>query len=115
MRVALVQMRSAKGAPQRNLKRMLAYLDEAHEKGADLVCFPEASIGGYGDPGRWRDGVLTWDGPQAKRLIEWSSRHGTAIVAGMIEAISAPFTGKRICAPVGCAAGAFYVSGGASM
>ena len=86
MRIALVQMRSAKGAPQRNLQRILAYLDEAHENGADLVCFPEASIGGYGDPDRWREGVLTWDGSQAKRLLEWSSRHDTAIIAGMIEA-----------------------------
>ncbi len=68
MRIALVQMRSAKGAPQRNLERMLDYLDEAHEKGADLVCFPEASIGGYGDPDRWREGVLSWDGPLTDRV-----------------------------------------------
>ena len=85
MRIALVQMRSAKGAPPRNLERMPAYLDEAYGNGADLVCFPEASIGGYGDPGRWREGVLSWDGPQAERLVEWSSRHDAAIIAGMIE------------------------------
>jgi len=53
--VALIQMRYEKGAIDANLAAMDAHLRAAGERGAEIVCFPEASIAESGD---WSEGVL---------------------------------------------------------
>ncbi len=47
VRVAGVQMDVALGEPQKNLERILAFLEEAALAGARLVVFPECAITGY--------------------------------------------------------------------
>ncbi|HEX5506687.1 MAG TPA: nitrilase-related carbon-nitrogen hydrolase, partial [Thermomicrobiales bacterium] len=67
LRVALVQMRCKKGAVDENLDAMADYL--AATRGADVVCFPEASITGYIDPARHPRAVLRLDGPEVARFV----------------------------------------------
>lgn len=47
LRLAMVQMSSVVGNIDDNFERMLKYIDMAAEKGADIICFPEASLTGY--------------------------------------------------------------------
>ena len=52
VKVAGVQMDVTLGEPERNLARMLAYLEETHTQGALLTVFPElAPIAELGVPG----------------------------------------------------------------
>lgn len=45
--VALAQMRGVYGDKARNMARILDLIGEAARRGADLICFPEASLTGY--------------------------------------------------------------------
>jgi predicted amidohydrolase len=46
-RIALAQFGAALGDVDANLERMLAFLDEAGTKNADVVCYPELCLSGY--------------------------------------------------------------------
>lgn len=46
-KIASVQMNCENGTPKETLKRMLAYIDEAAEQGAELVILPEGIYQGY--------------------------------------------------------------------
>lgn len=45
--IALVQMEVLPGRPDRNVARMLEYLDQARRAGAQIVAFPELCVSGY--------------------------------------------------------------------
>ncbi len=45
--IALAQINTVLGNVPRNLETHLAYIDQAHASGADLVLFPELSLTGY--------------------------------------------------------------------
>lgn len=47
MRFALAQMEVLAGQPRKNLEQALRALDEAVEKGAEAVLYPEMALGGY--------------------------------------------------------------------
>jgi predicted amidohydrolase len=47
LRIAVVQMGAAARQVDANLRRMLAALEEAHARAAELVCFPELCVSGY--------------------------------------------------------------------
>ncbi|MCK6548485.1 NAD(+) synthase [Myxococcota bacterium] len=52
-RIALGQIEVVPGLPERNVERMLTFVDEAKRRGAELVAFPEMSVGGYLVGDRW--------------------------------------------------------------
>jgi predicted amidohydrolase len=85
-RVALVQMRCEKGAIGANLDAMAAHLRECVARGAEIVCFPEASITGYVDPGRYPEAVVRLDGPEVARFVALTRDCGMTALAGIIEA-----------------------------
>ena len=47
MKIALAQMEVIPNQPKKNLENMLRMIEEAKEKKADLIAFPEMCIGGY--------------------------------------------------------------------
>ncbi|MEM5948874.1 NAD(+) synthase [Spirochaetia bacterium 38H-sp] len=53
MRIALAQMDVTAGNPEKNVEKMIAMMDDARSKGAELVVFPELCVGGYFVGDRW--------------------------------------------------------------
>ena len=47
LNLALAQINTVLGDVNKNLEKHLALIDEAHDKGADLILFPELSLTGY--------------------------------------------------------------------
>ena len=47
MRIALAQINIHVGNFSGNLEKMIDYINQAKQKGADLICFPELSTCGY--------------------------------------------------------------------
>lgn len=75
---------------QTNLKRHLYFIDQAVEKGAEFVGFPELSLNGY----RFSD-KMTWlslEGPEVKTLQKTAQEKGIYLAAGLAEQDKA---GKR--------------------
>ncbi|MFI5275094.1 MAG: carbon-nitrogen hydrolase family protein, partial [Ktedonobacterales bacterium] len=84
--VALVQMRSEKGAIAANLDATADYLRQAVERSVDVIAFPEASLTGYVDPTRYPDAVVRLDGPEVARLLALTQRMELTVIAGLVEA-----------------------------
>jgi len=84
--VALVQMRCEKGAIDENLAATRAHLREARARGAEIACFPEASITGYVDPARHPGALVAVDGPEVARFVALTGEAGVTALAGIIEA-----------------------------
>ena len=55
MKIALAQMDVVPGRPEKNVKKMLAMIEEAKEKHADVVAFPEMAVSGYLLSDLWLD------------------------------------------------------------
>src|SRR5436309_2194618 len=86
IRIGLVQMRCEKGAIDRNLAIIHAYLEAGLSQGVDIMCFPEMSITGYVDPTRYPEAVLYLDGPEVARFIELTKEIPSILIAGLVEA-----------------------------
>lgn len=50
IKIALIQQKAVPNNKEANLKLAIQYIKEAHEKGADLVLFPEMWSNGYAPP-----------------------------------------------------------------
>ena len=85
LKIALVQMRCEKRAGSENLGRMIAYLEEAVAYGAEVVCFPDMCIPGYVDPSKCPSGILHWNGPEVKHVLEWSNGKPVTAIVGIVE------------------------------
>lgn len=85
LRIAAVCMRAAPGDIDGNLKKTEAFVLEASRQGAEVVCFPELSLSGYGlrdpevlcPPDRGEEAVRT--------ITEMACAHDVVILAGLIE------------------------------
>lgn len=101
LRIAAVQMQATVGMTSANLAKMELFIENAHSKSVDIVCFPELSIQGY---------TLT----QAKKLAEplcgpschflqgLSHKHNIVIIAGFIEkSASKPYITQVVFYPEG--------------
>jgi len=84
-RIALVQMFSEKGAVEQNLIETARYIDEAEKRGVDVVGFPEASLSGYSDRGKFPEAVLSRDGPEAAQFVKMTEGKNLTALAGIIE------------------------------
>jgi nitrilase len=103
MKVAVVQAAGKLFDLAGGLQKMEALLGEAAGRGAQLVLFPEAFLGGYprglsfgtvvgsrSPQGReqWLDywqHTIRMPGPETEVIAELAARHGVYLVAGMIE------------------------------
>jgi NAD+ synthase (glutamine-hydrolysing) len=52
-RFALAQIEVKAGMPEQNVEKMIRFIGEARDRGADLVVFPEMSVGGYLVGDKW--------------------------------------------------------------
>lgn len=86
LRIALVQMRCEKGALARNLDATRASLAEAAANGAEIVCFPEASLTGYVDPTRYPGALLTLQSPEVACFVALTGEMHVTALAGIVEA-----------------------------
>lgn len=85
LRIAAVCMHAAPGDIDGNLRKTEAFVVEASRQGADVVCFPELSLSGYGlkdpetlcPPDRGEDAV--------RAITEMARTHELIILAGLIE------------------------------
>jgi predicted amidohydrolase len=84
--LGLVQMHCEKGQVEHNLARTLDYLHAAARRGVRFLAFPEMSLTGYADPGKYPQACLHLDGPEVSRLV--AATHGlpVTLLAGLIEA-----------------------------
>jgi predicted amidohydrolase len=84
-----------------NLERHIRLIDEAADRGASLVVFPEISLQGYPRDVASRDyeseirevfatAESVPDGPSVARIVEASKRRGIHVVFGMTEATPEP-------------------------
>jgi predicted amidohydrolase len=86
LKIALVQMTCEKGDITRNVRRTIEFSAQAADAGADIVCFPEASMTGYIDPpGGHPEAVVFWDDARLTPLYQWSRPNQITIVAGIVE------------------------------
>jgi predicted amidohydrolase len=92
VRVAAVQMESAGGDRDENLRRVERLAAQAVSRGAELVLFPECCLTGYWFLRRLDVAGLAAlaeavpDGPGVERLLALAVRLGVSIGAGLLEA-----------------------------
>jgi len=79
-------MRSEKGALAQNLDATRAYLADAVAQGAEIVCFPEASLTGYVDPTRNPGALLSIESDEVRRFVAMTGELGITALAGIVEA-----------------------------
>lgn len=85
IRIAAVTMRSVVGETSSNLARMGKFVEEAHDQGVKLICFPEMCITGYSisedilQHGQWIPG------PAADVVAGMAKAYDMAILAGLAE------------------------------
>ena len=98
MRLALVQMRCEKAAISENVERMITFLNQASERSADIVCFPEMNITGYVAPRKFPESVIAWDDARLEPLYAWSEGSSASIIAGIVErnAGGMPFVSQAV-------------------
>jgi len=78
-------MRAEKGAIDENLSTHLSYLLAAGKLQLDTLAFPEASLSGYINPGKFPRAVLTSESTVVEELIDATSRSNVTILPGIIE------------------------------
>ena len=92
VRVAAVQMESAGGDKEENLRRVERLAAEAAARGAELVLFPECCLTGYWFLRRLDVVALAAlaepvpGGPSVERLAGLAARLGVSVGAGLLEA-----------------------------
>ena len=83
--LALVQMRCEKGALDANLAAMEVSLRASGERGAEIVCFPEASITGYVTATTDPDALVAVDGHEVAAFAAMTRGSHLTALAGIVE------------------------------
>ena len=112
---AVVQTASVAFDPDRTIEKLADYSAQAAGRGAKLVVFPEAFVGGYPKgldfgvrvgkrtlAGReqfrvYYDGAIDVPGPHVVRLGEIAAANGVHLVTGIIERDAATLSGTLYC------------------
>jgi predicted amidohydrolase len=79
-------MRCEKGAIDANLAAIEGYLRTGRLQGAEVMCFPEASITGYVDPRRYPDAVFHLSDSAVARFVAMTQTSPITALAGIVEA-----------------------------
>jgi N-carbamoylputrescine amidase len=87
IRIAAVIFNSVVGQVQRNLDRMLPWVKESKNEGADLICFPELNVTGYSTDSVIKDAAESIPGPISRQLEEMAQAAQIVILAGMAERV----------------------------
>lgn len=82
-RIALAQMDVFAGRPDRNVERMLAFIEEAREQDAEIIAFPELCIPGYILGDLWEVDALMEDFAAYSDVVREASR-GITVLFGNV-------------------------------
>jgi N-carbamoylputrescine amidase len=85
IRIAAVIFNSPVGQAHQNIDRMLPWIEEAKNKGADLICFPELNVTGYSTDPVINDSAESIPGPISRQLEAMAQAAQIVILAGMAE------------------------------
>src|SRR5205807_2599033 len=85
MKLALAQINARVGDVEGNLGKIRAALSRAADDGADLVVFPEQSLGGYPALDLWEEPGFVRANAQALQALA-KDRRRTACLVGFVEA-----------------------------
>lgn len=85
LRVAAVVMRSKVGHKAENLERMESLVTRAAGRGAQVVCFPELNISGYGLQQEMDSFAESIPGPSTEAVLRMAREHRLLILAGLAE------------------------------
>jgi predicted amidohydrolase len=90
LRVAAAQIEPTEADISMNLDKHYAFIDKAHERGVNILVFPELSLTGYQLRSRTPDLAITRDDP---RLLAIAERAGdmTVVVGFVEESLAAQF------------------------
>jgi len=92
IKVASVQFNHSPGDKAYNLGIIKKYMEQASDKGVELIVFPEMCITGYWHVRKLSRGEIEGlaesipDGPSTKELLALSAKHNMTIGVGLIEA-----------------------------
>ena len=85
IRIAAVIFNSAVCQVQRNLERMLPWIQKAARQSADLVCFPELNVTGYTTDAVIKDCAEPIPGFISRRIAQMAADEKIVVLAGMAE------------------------------
>ena len=91
IRVAAVQFQHFAGDKPYNLERVRHFVEEARERGVELIVFPEMCITGYWHVRKLSSEAFAAlaepvpDGPSSREVRQLSREHGMTIGAGLVE------------------------------
>ena len=85
MRILVAAVNAQKGDLAGNLARHEAVLEQARVQGCQLAVFPEFSLTGSVDPGRYPERALAVDAAPVRAVLEATWRTGVAAVFGIAE------------------------------
>ncbi len=85
IRVACVSMNGFLGEPERALKNIAAFSQQAAAQGVELILFPELVVHGHNAPNTQEMAESVPDGPSCRRLAALSRELNLVISAGLSE------------------------------
>jgi len=85
IRIAAVVCRCPLGEIAHNLDRTRHWTLQAKQSGAEMVCFPEMNLTGYGNRQRIADHAISARGPEIDRLIRLAAELDIALLVGFAE------------------------------
>ena len=85
IRIAAAIFNSVFNQPRNNLDRMVPWIKEAKNQGADLICFPELNVTGYSAHPDVKDSAQKIPGTISERLQHMAQEDQITLLAGMVE------------------------------
>jgi len=103
IRIAAVIFHSESYQPSRNIESMRKWIKSASETGADIICFPELNVTGYGTDERIAGASEEIPGEITGKLACMASDYDIIILAGMAEKDTAGriYASHLVITPVG--------------
>jgi N-carbamoylputrescine amidase len=85
IRLALVVANCPVAAIEKNLESVAQWSEKAARQGAEVICFPELNVTGYGAGKSPAQTVLPVPGPETERLVEIARASSLVVLAGLAE------------------------------
>ena len=85
IRIAMVACRARLGETRQNLQNAKAWIHRAHSAGADIVCFPELSLTGYGNFTQVDSLAIDLQGAATEQISAAARKSGITVLAGFVE------------------------------
>jgi len=85
LRLALVVANCPVAAIEKNLESVIRWSEEAARQGAQVICFPELNVTGYGSGKDLAQSALPVPGPETEKLVAIARATSLVILAGLAE------------------------------